>query len=121
MVKIGTNSNILTVIIGIDGSDPPREILQDVEELVNTEVNKQTDYSFGRDTVTLTVEDNATGPQREVLGGATLYIMKFDISVKRELNQGLVNAAHNTVVDIISDHEFNVTGTATVWDNNMQI
>jgi hypothetical protein len=121
MVEYKIGESIVTVIVGIDGQPPPIDILGDVESLVNDRVNSQAEFEVGRDSVTLTVVENPSREQKEVLGSETLYIMKFDISLGLdELEPELVHAAHNTAVSKLNQLSFNITGTATVWDNKMQ-
>jgi hypothetical protein len=122
MVEFESFDKILTVIVGIDGTPPPREIQLDMRESLNIKVNDTAGYSQTRDSVTLTVDENPTRDERGFIGEHTQYLAKFDIELKdTELNQDIVNAAHNTVVDLMKDLGFNVTGTATRWDNRLQL
>lgn len=121
MVEINLGNEIITVIIGIDGEAPPRDVQVSVEDLVNRQVNKEAELPIGRDSVTLTINENPTQDQRSILGDRVIHIEKFDIDIGREkLDQSMVNGAHNTVVDVLNGNGFNVTGTATVWKGNLQ-
>ncbi len=119
MATFDYNTSTVTVIIGVDGSHPPRDILRNVEELVNERVMGSS-MSTGKDNVTLTTDQNPSKSEREMLGQNTMYIMKFDIFLKNGIKGSIVNAAHNTVVDVVSSNGFNITGTATVWQGNVE-
>lgn len=121
MVEYEVGESLATVIIGIDGQPPPLDVLRDVESLVGDAVNDAAGFDYTRDSVTLTMVENPTKDQKSVLGSKTLYIMKFDISLgRKDLNMGIVSGAHNTAVKEVNELQFNITGTATVWDGKMQ-
>ncbi len=121
MVIYDFGEEIITVIVGVDGQVPPLDILQDVELMVNDTVNKQSGFDIGRDSVTLTVVEHPSREQKEVIGPRTLYVVKFDINLGREeMDMEAVNGAHNTIVSKLNELGFNITGTATVWDGEMQ-
>lgn len=121
MVEINLGNKIITVIVGIGGESPPRNIQISIEELANSQVNKETALPIGRDSVALTINENPTREQRSVLGDRVLHIQKFDVDIAREeLDQDLVNAVHNMVVDAIDENGFNISGTATVWNGGLQ-
>lgn len=114
------NKSII-VLVGIDGPEPPTDILVSLEETVNTTVNQAlidagADINATRETVKLTTNPNPTAEQRDKLGGATLHVQQYDVKTElEEVSMELVNATHNTVVDEVSDLGFNITGTdATV-------
>jgi hypothetical protein len=121
MVEFNTGDNIVTVIVGIDGSPPPQDIQMNMQETVNMRVDQSLDFNINRDSVTLTLTENPTIEQRGMLGPGVLYIATFDVNLgSMEVNQKVVNAAHNTVVEKMTNTGFNVSGTATVWDGNIQ-
>jgi len=122
MVIYDPSHNIVTVIAGIDGDVPPREIQRDISESINITVNQAADWlEIGRDSVTLTVLENPTKEQREVLGANTLYAMEFDVNRgNKKKNMDVIHATHNDIVDELTDLGFNITGTATIYQNSVQ-
>jgi len=115
-----TQGNTITVIVGVDGSVPPNDLLTDLRESVAMQVNREADYNINRDTVQLTTQERPTDEQMQILGGRTLHIQTYDITLDEQIDQAIVNAAHNTVVDKVSQLGFEISGTATVWDGNIQ-
>jgi len=112
---------IVTLIAGIDGEVPNRQVQISIQEMVNHRVNKEINAQANKDTVTLTINENPTRDQRQILGDRVLYIAKFDVDLAPiELTQKVVNSTHNTVVDVLKESGFNISGTATVWDGNLQ-
>jgi len=118
MVTFKSTDNIVTVIVGIDGDVPPKDILRDLEESVNMKINATVpDFEVARDTVGLTINEYPSEEQRDFLGGGTLYIAKFDVNLGEvDVGVGMVNATHNEVVERIDDLGFLISGTTTVWD-----
>lgn len=110
--------NIL-VLLGIDGGTPPRDIQTDLEETINRKINialqkAGADIDTTRQTVKLTVGENPSRQQRDMLGGGTLTVFQFDVKTELdEVTMGLVNAVHNTVVEEVDTLGFNIEGTET--------
>lgn len=120
MVEFTSRSDIITVVVGIDGSLPPLDIQRDIEALVEGQINRKVDYRVGRDTATLTIDENPTKDAKNFLGSRTQYIQKYDVNMEyHNIDQEMMNAVHNEVVEVVSDHGFNITGTATVWDGDV--
>lgn len=122
MVEFKTSDSIVTVIAGIDGSVPPNNIQKDIREAVNIKVNRaHPDFTAGRDSVDLNTIENPSPEQREVLGGAVLYVMQFDVNLgDRDVDQDVLNAAHNEVIDKLNELGFNISGTSVVWEGRLR-
>lgn len=114
-----SDKRTILVLIGVDGSSPPNNIQLDLENTINSTINKAlinagANIKVTRDTVNLTVEDNPTQQQIDALGGRVIHVQQFDIKTElEEVSQTLVNAVHNTVVDKLTELGFNVEGTKT--------
>ncbi|EGQ44235.1 MAG: hypothetical protein J07AB43_02940 [Candidatus Nanosalina sp. J07AB43] len=69
--------------------------------------------------VNLSVNTDPTADERRsVVEMGTLnkaqYLQQYEVQTKlEEIPQGLINAIHNTVVEIVGDLEYDITGTKT--------
>jgi len=111
------STNTVTVIVGIDGSAPPREIREDLRELILEEVGVA--FDMDADRVVLNVIKNTTKSQRDVIGKRALYAYQVDVNIGDRDEAKFMNMVHNSVVNVIDDVGFNITGTATVIDDTM--
>lgn len=108
----------IIILLGIDGSTPPRDVRLTLQETVNQTINQAlidrgADIEITRETVHLTISKNPTRQQKELVGNA-LYLQQYDVETDmEEVSQRLVNMVHNTVVDEVEELGFNITGVET--------
>lgn len=122
MVEYEIGRDIISVLVGIDGPEPPDDVLLAMQELATGEVNRAAGFDADRDSVTLVSQSHPSQSQMDVLGRNTIHVQQYDIDLAdKEIDQGIVNAVHNDIVGIVSDHGFNITGTATKWGEGYQI
>lgn len=109
----------ITVLIGVDGREPPNNLQLSAQEVVNTAINQAlidagADIEVTRQTVNLTVRGNPTQEQINELGPRTQHVQQYDVKTElKEVDQGLVNAVHNTVLDEVEDLGFLITSAKT--------
>lgn len=109
----------ITVLIGVDGREPPNNLQLSAQEVVNTAINQAlidagADIEVTRQTVNLTVRGNPTQEQINELGPRTQHVQQYDVKTElKEVDQGLINAVHNTVLDEVEDLGFFITGAKT--------
>lgn len=116
-----SDNRTIIVLVGIDGPEPPNDVLIATEDVINTSINEAlisrgAEISVSRQTVDLTTTDNPSRQQMNKLGQNTLHVQQYDVETElEEVSMVLVNATLNTIVDELSDLDYNITGTdATV-------
>lgn len=109
----------IIVLLGIDDTTPPPPVQFDLRESINGTIN-QTLIDAGaninktRSTVDLTVNQQPTQEQIDVLGSKTLHVQQYDVKTElNEVSQELVNLIHNTVVERVAELGFNIIGAET--------
>lgn len=104
------NKKVL-ILIGIDGTEPPVDILMSAEELIWNKLNGLVDEDF---TVNLSTSSHPTSEQKQALGGSFIHVQQYEITTElEEISQGVVNAIHNEVIDVLNENGFNITDTRT--------
>lgn len=102
------------VLIGVDGRQPPNDVLIATETALEVEVNEAFNLPPNSHTVTLTTNENPTAHQRDTVGRDVIHVQQYEVKTPwREITQRQINAIHNTVVEKINNLGFNVTGTKT--------
>lgn len=115
MVEYEISDNIVTVVVGIDGSVPPRELQLSLSSEISRVVNENLGFNYTRDSVTLTVDEYPGDERRFELGGATQYILMIDVNIgEKELTRNLINGVHNEIVEMIDGLGFIVAGSETI-------
>jgi hypothetical protein len=112
---LNDEKNVL-VLLGIDGSIPPRDLRINLETSVELSLLEMQEEGGNDviDEVNLTVGENVTKQQRQELRGATIYTQQYEIQTKfKKLPQEVVNAIHNSTIDAVEKLAFNVTGAKT--------
>lgn len=105
--------NVL-VLVGIDGPEPPNDVLIATQETIQTKINQAYDLPAGTHTVDLTTNDYLTDDQKEAVGSRALHVQQFDVKTPwEEITQEQINAVHNEVVDELNSLGYNITGTRT--------
>lgn len=112
---IGLDNRTIVVVLGIDGSVPPRDIQQSLETSVEDEVNRLMDRPAGSASVNLSINEHPTEEQKDKIGHPVIYIQHFDIYAKTdEVEPELAQEAESKVRRKVEELGFNVSGTHTV-------
>lgn len=102
------------VLIGVDGSHPPNDVLIAAETAIEVQINQEFGVPAESHTITLTTDSNPTRHQKDAVGDRALHIQQYEVKTPwSEIAQGHINGIHNTVVEKINNLGFNVTGTKT--------
>lgn len=105
--------NVL-VLVGIDGPEPPNQILLDIEQLVEDSINKALELKVGALNVSVTSNDNPTPDQILALGEKTIHVQQYDVETPwKEITQDQINGVHSEVIKQLNDVGTNITGTKT--------
>jgi len=112
---LNDDKNVL-VLLGIAGQIPPRDVRISLETSVELSLLEMQEEGGNDiiDEVNLTVGENVTKQQRQELGSATTYTQQYEIQTKfKKLPQEVVNAIHNSTIDVVEELGFNVAGAKT--------
>lgn len=102
------------VLVGIDGPEPPVDVLTSVETLIQDKVNRGIGFEMNEASVSVTTSSSPTNEQKEALGPRTIHVQQYEVkTIWEEITQRQINAVHNTVVEIMNDTGFNITGAKT--------
>lgn len=102
------------ILAGVDGREPPNQILLDMEQLVQDSVNRELNLDIGTIDVHVTSSSNPSREQRQALGERAIHIQQYDIDTPwEEITQDQINKIHEIVIDQLNDIGVNMTVTRT--------
>lgn len=109
-----SNRKTVIVLVGVDGTQPPNQILLDMEQLVQDRINRVLDLKPGTLRVAVTSNPNPTPDQILALGSNTLHVQQYDVETPwEEITQDQINGVHNEVIRQLNDVGTNITDTKT--------
>lgn len=109
-----SNRKTVIVLVGVDGTQPPNQILLDMEQLVQDRINRVLDLKPGTLRVAVTSNPNPTPDQVLALGPNTLHVQQYDVETPwEEITQDQINGVHNEVIRQLNDVGTNITDTKT--------
>lgn len=102
-----SKKNFYIVLVGIDGSGAPNQILRDCMNAVEQDVSNE--LGIGTNDVYVDVRSQkADQEQIETLGDRTMNVHQYDIGVDLSVDTKTIES---TVANRLRDLGFNVTGT----------
>lgn len=102
------------VLVGIDGPEPPRDVLQSAEQLVEDRINRSLGLKLGTLTVAVTSNENPTREQRRVFGGRIQHAQQYDVQTPwKEITKEQIANVEHEVRQQLEDVQFNIVGTET--------
>lgn len=108
------NKNVI-VVVGIDGSEPPTNILVSMREVINSMVTEMLSEEENADldrAMDITAISYEMIEQQEPMFGNAQYKVQFDINTGlEEMNTSLVVDIESSVASKLTDLGFNVEGS----------
>ena len=109
-----SDTRTVTITIGIDGEEPPRDVAQDIEGLLENELISYSEYGF-TDVPTTFQHWRATEEDRERLEKQILTVFQFEIDTgKKEIETWVVEEMGRVARRTLDDHGFNTHGVHTI-------
>lgn len=114
LILVDDDKNVL-VLLGIDGGVVERSRRNVLEDTVESDVIDKANEGHNKfiKEVNLTVNTDISKPLSQKLNDAR-YLQQYEVQTSlEEMPQPIVNAIHNTVVEVVDDLGYNITGTRT--------
>lgn len=116
LLRMPAEKNFYVVLVGIDGSIPPNQILRNCMNAVRREVGYELDLEI--DNVHIDIQSaKADQEQKSILGDRSIHVEQYDIGVDSSPDPEVVKSL---VTEKLEDLGFSVTGAKIKEIDNKQ-